>query len=1124
MKRIYLLLAVIITAFALSIKIQAQTDITDTKLNNAGFNTACNYLTSTAATNLASGTTNNQTINGWTLTASAGNSASSTFEYGYKGTLNSPGSIPLYGYDFKTGTNQGSLGISVAWTATITYFQEITLPAGTYILEYAAYNSGPNAADNSRVGWVPNSGSSVISTKTSFTQFTWTTERLTFTLASETIGKIQVGLNAPNVGSGSVGRIFFDYVKIISMDGGKTTLQNLLTSATEMYNNQQPIGVSNVVYDELNTAINNAQIVFNNPTATSQEILDQQDLLNAAINKVKRGIYIKLLQNSWSPLPFNSSDLILNPSFEIGVTANNQSSFIGWTNTGPFVSQNNTSFAKKAGTYYIEKWKSSGNWTGLKISQKIVDIPNGIYRLTAGALNDPNTTGGAFVFANNEKVEVFTVNDYTLLVTVTNNELTFGYEVVNGGNYVATDNFRLSYISDGSPFLVVAPESLSFDMFTLQKTFTVNGGNLTANAILTAPAGVTLNKTSLTPAEVAAGITVTATYDGSTAMTNAQIVISTTGATNSIVTVNAQPDNATSAIVNPNFSNGTTGWTSTTSAQNKGLASNQNTGAFEGTMPFYENWNGSAYTGKIYQVVNNLPAGRYLLKMGVFANNGGEGLFVYGDSYETAVSNASVPAFFEVEFVTPGGSAEIGLNIKSGTNNWVGIDNVSLKYLGTVSEPAVSVSASNLFFTEAALTKTFTLTGLNLTADISLVSNVAGVSLNPGTVSKDDAELVTGKTITATFDPAAVGAGSLTGTITVSTAGVADKTIAIATSKDSGCFTPLYNNKTNLVLDPFCNDRSKFGGWGSVEVSNTTVLCGLRSIKVSGGSLDVSVAGGAAIQSNKTYRVKANIFVPAGHTAKFGTFLIGNSGDVDVYTSTTNDEWEVVDFTFKTATVTTGGVFFQRVSGSGGVYIDNYEMYELPTLNAPVNDEDNGRILFTSVGQTLEVPVTATGFTNGFTVTSDNDKFEVQTPTLPATGGNVTVRFIGTMIGQYNGTLTIQSQNPASPIPGIKKVAGAGTKLEIPMVADITTGNSNNANNDSKVFISGNNVIAQFTLNAATQVEMNVFNVNGMLIASEKQMLNAGANQLVLNTNISNGVYFVKLNIDGEVSTTKLVK
>lgn len=223
-----------------------------------------------------------------------------------------------------------------------------------------------------------------------------------------------------------------------------------------------------------------------------------------------------------------------------------------------------------------------------------------------------------------------------------------------------------------------------------------------------------------------------------------------------------------------------------------------------------------------------------------------------------------------------------------------------------------------------------------------------------------------------------------------------------------------------------------------------------------------------------------------------------------------------------TSATFTGGTAWAGTWFSADDFVLSY--FGERTLNATVNDEGNGRMLFTSVGQSIDVPVTTAGYLNGFTVTSDNDKFEVQTPTLPSTGGTVTVRFIGNLAGDYSGNLTITSTNPSMPTPGLRKVSGSGTTMTIPMVATITTELNNAAKNDSKVFISGNNVIAQFTLNAANQVEMNVYNVNGMLIASEKQMLNAGANQLVLNTNISNGVYFVKLNIDGEVSTTKLVK
>lgn len=536
MKKITTLIAAAIAVLAGTFNVQAQTDVTATYLTNAGFDNSCNYLTTTTASNLASGSTNNQTINGWTLTASAGNTASSTFEYGYAGTLNvsgAYGTIPSQGPDAATGAGHGSLGISAAWASAITYYQDVTLPAGKYTLEYAAYNSGPNATAHSKMGWVPSSGTSVISGKTSFTQAAWSTETLTFTVASATTGKIQVGVGSPNAGSGSVGRIFIDYVKLTLLPVDKAALNQLKDSATVIYNNPQPVGTS-TAYTDLNTAIAAAQVVYDNASATAEQVLGQEVALKTAIANVYSAILIQQRVSTWTTLPYDATSVITNPSFETNSTT-------GWTNVGGFVPQNNTSFAYKAGTYYVEKWKSSGNWTGLKLSQKIVGLPNGVYNLTAAALNNPNTTGGAYVFANAEKAQIFATNDYSITVTVTNNELEIGYEVVNGGNYVAVDNFRLTYVSDGSPYVILAPSSLFFDPNNLTKSISVTGGNLTSNLDLNAPSGITLDKTTLTPAEVAAGATVTATFDNATAITNGTIS-ATSGTVTQNISVNTSAD------------------------------------------------------------------------------------------------------------------------------------------------------------------------------------------------------------------------------------------------------------------------------------------------------------------------------------------------------------------------------------------------------------------------------------------------------------------------------------------------------------------------------------------------------------------------------------------------------
>jgi len=228
------------------------------------------------------------------------------------------------------------------------------------------------------------------------------------------------------------------------------------------------------------------------------------------------------------------TSVIVNPSFEVNGAA-------GWTNVGGFGPQTNASFPYKAGNVYFEKWQGSGNWTGLKISQKILNLPNGDYRVIAGALNNPETTGGAFIFANAAQVEVFTSKDYKLKVTVTNNEIDLGYRVDNGGNYVATDNYRLYMLSDGSPYMAVDPTALVFNPTTLVKTFEVTGGYLTADATLVAPAGITLSKTTLTAAEVAAGVIVTATFDNATVISNGSITI-TSGSLNKTISVNTSID------------------------------------------------------------------------------------------------------------------------------------------------------------------------------------------------------------------------------------------------------------------------------------------------------------------------------------------------------------------------------------------------------------------------------------------------------------------------------------------------------------------------------------------------------------------------------------------------------
>lgn len=141
----------------------------------------------------------------------------------------------------------------------------------------------------------------------------------------------------------------------------------------------------------------------------------------------------------------------------------------------------------------------------------------------------------------------------------------------------------------------------------------------------------------------------------------------------------AEPTNGTFfdytfKITNPGFDNGTNGWACESGAQNKGIATNKTNGIITGA--FFENWNGSAFTGSISQSVAGLPGGKYTFKAAAF----GAGAYVFANDEQTAVTTAD-GAWYEVEVALSDGNLTFGLKNENAIN-WMGIDNASLYYYG----------------------------------------------------------------------------------------------------------------------------------------------------------------------------------------------------------------------------------------------------------------------------------------------------------------------------------------------------------------------------------------------------------------------------------------------------------
>lgn len=75
-----------------------------------------------------------------------------------------------------------------------------------------------------------------------------------------------------------------------------------------------------------------------------------------------------------------------------------------------------------------------------------------------------------------------------------------------------------------------------------------------------------------------------------------------------------------------------------------------------------------------------------------------------------------------------------------------------------------------------------------------------------------------------------------------------------------------------------------------------------------------------------------------------------------------------------------------------------------------------------------------------------------------------------------------------------------------------------------KVYVANNQIVAEFESAAATEAQIDVYDVQGKLVASDLFTCNAGANYKTIKTDLAKGLYLVRLVVDGQSSTSKIVK
>lgn len=286
-------LKLLFAAFALtaSTAVWAQEDVTNTYITNADFsedtpidNHLCGY-----GKDMGTHSTTYygmQPVTGWEIEILGGDN--STAEYPNSGF---GGAVFAYGSEWEMKGNSKKapaagpedeagqcLGYFAVWTCGAYYYQEATLPAGTYTISVSMYNASGEQSNTSYIGFVTADKSYTV--KTNPTVGVWSDETVTFTLTEETEGRIAIGYRSTGGGSGANNMLFIDKISISWTDpviGAKSALQDEITAAETLKTT-----LSECLQSLLGSDILAAQGVYDNSGAAVSDVLSATDDLKEA--------------------------------------------------------------------------------------------------------------------------------------------------------------------------------------------------------------------------------------------------------------------------------------------------------------------------------------------------------------------------------------------------------------------------------------------------------------------------------------------------------------------------------------------------------------------------------------------------------------------------------------------------------------------------------------------------------------------------------------------------------------------------------------------------------------------------------------------------------------------------
>ena len=412
--------------------------------------------------------------------------------------------------------------------------------------------------------------------------------------------------------------------------------------------------------------------------------------------------------------------------------------------------------------------------------------------------------------------------------------------------------------SCNSPKITANPTSLAFGDVTAgttkQMTFTVTGSNLEGNITVTKSG----NNFTVSPTTIAK-----ATAEG-----NGQVVTVTFSPTanttaNYTGTITLTSSNATTVTVN---------------LTGKGVYTAPALTATPTSVSFTNCYTSQNYTKTVTVTGTNLQGN-------VTASiSGGNGMYTVSPTTITAAQAAAGATVTITYAPTAAGTTNATLNF---TTTGTGAGSASVAITGTAQGPSVTATPTSLNFTGTyageTATKTFTVTGVNLSGEITATLNNGGgiYSIDKTSITKAQAEATNGAVVTVTYAPTAVGESNAS--VTLSSTGCNPVTVSlsgtalgpnISASPENVAFTG-YTGQTYTKTVTVTGNHLSANVTAALTGANGIYSIDKTSLGTSGGTITVTYAPTERGNSNATLTLSStnvdDVVIPITGVANGGT-------------------------------------------------------------------------------------------------------------------------------------------------------------------------------------------------------------------------------------------------------------